>query len=566
MHAMRYFHTVRHLKPRQLWGQVWHRVRAKFENRARFPGRGAPAFPGCRWRPLGPFLPPGRQDNTAAQMQAGTMCFVNQTQEVGWPPAWNFQGPGKLWAYNLHYFEWLWAFGAPDEENGFAAARTLVRDWMEQYPIAPPRPGWDAYPISLRLMNWCAFFLNQHRAQTLSDAPFAQELWASIWLQAEWLSSHLEEHLLGNHLMENAAALALTGACFEGADARRWHNTGTALLREQLAEQMLADGLHFERSPMYHSRVLYLLLALHNTGDDQLQDSVKPWLAPALQALAHTTHPDGEIALLNDSAFGIYNPPGALADYARRLGLEVPAQEPGAWALPEAGYFGFREAEGNYILCDAGAIGPDYIPGHAHADTFSFELSLRGHRVLIDSGVHDYEWSEARRHCRSTAAHNTVEIDGADQSEVWGAFRVARRAYPRDVNWKPSAEGFSLTAWHDGYLRLPSKARHRRTFDYTSGGTLQVEDMVAAARPVTCRTRLHLHPDCACTLRGENGATVTFPAGQVQLQFHGPGQLEVLEGRYHPEFHTTFKNTVLCHTWTAGPGESKSGFTLEVEG
>ena len=68
-------------------------------------------------------------------------------------------------------------------------------------------------------------------------------------------------HLLGNHLLENGIALAFTGACFEGPDAARWLATGLGILREQLPEQILADGMHFERSPMYQIRLAHSVMA-----------------------------------------------------------------------------------------------------------------------------------------------------------------------------------------------------------------------------------------------------------------------------------------------------------------
>ena len=84
--------------------------------------------------------------------------------------------------------------------------------------------------------------------------------------------------------------------------------------------------------------------------------------------------------------------------------------------------FGARTADGHYLVCDAAPIGPDYLPGHAHGDLLSFELSLGGHRVFVDSGVESYEADELRRYCRSTRAHNTVELDGADiaPTVTWG--------------------------------------------------------------------------------------------------------------------------------------------------
>jgi hypothetical protein len=144
------------------------------------------------------------------------------------------------------------------------------------------------------------------------------------------------------------------------------------------------------------------------TGNEQLRQLVEQPLGRTVRAMDYLCHPDGGIGLLNGSAFGIYNEPDDLRSFCSGLPGMVPPLPPmleGCFALPDAGYYGWRDQEGNYIICDFGRIGPDYIPAHAHADMFNFELSLSGQRVIVDTGVHDYEISETRRYCRSTAAH-----------------------------------------------------------------------------------------------------------------------------------------------------------------
>jgi uncharacterized heparinase superfamily protein len=311
------------------------------------------------------------------------------------------------------------------------------------------------------------------------------------------------------------------------------------VLEAELAEQVLEDGGHVERSPMYQLRVAWLLLALRNAAGDELAPLLDAPLERLLGACLRLRHPDGGIALFNDSAFGVYPEPQALhAACAGVLGRPAPAAPaaPASFSLPRTGYFGAFGRGGDYIACDAGPIGPDYQPGHAHGDLLSFELSLGGRRVVTDSGVHGYEDDPLRVWCRSTRAHNTVEIDGESQCEFWSVFRVGRRARPRDVRFEPRADGFRLSAWHDGYQRLAGRPRHRRSFAWHERGVLLVKDEVTSARRVTARSRLHLHPACVVEALSGPAARIRHPGGVFQVRFAGSGELAVEPSTYCPEF------------------------------
>jgi len=465
----------------------------------------------------------------------------------------------KLWLYNLHYFEYIWALD-------YFQSKKLVLDWIENYPLQRKLVGWDPYPTSLRLINLCCVFFNKYRAQTEADTAFLHRLWSSIYIQAEWLTKHLETHLLGNHLFENGAALVFVGSCFAGEAAKRWYKKGKDILVNQISEQILADGTHFERSPMYHLRITYLLAILLDVSRSDLDDRVREPLSRMLKALEKLCHPDNEIALFNDSAFGIYNSPGEVIAYAKSLlGDGKTAQnfdQTGPFALPEAGYYGFRDQNGTYLVCDAAPIGPDYIPGHAHADMFSFELSLKGHRVIVDSGVHDYEVSRMRQYCRSTKAHNTIEIDGQDQCEMWAVFRVARRSRPYNVKWMPSEGGFLLSAWHDGYKRLKGRPVHYRNFNWNNSGQLTVEDTITASCTQSVTSRLHLHPNCEITELKDNTALVTYPAGKFKITFFGNGKFSVENSYYCPEFGVKIPNKALASSCSLP--KIKTGFRIET--
>lgn len=542
--ALQFVSTVVHLRREQITGQVRNRLRPLYERPQSFQSRYLLPFSECRWRPKGEFLPPGPQTQTAVELLEGRFSFLNSEVNVGWPPDWSRNDIPKLWLYNLHYLDYLWALS-------YEQARALVSDWINQYPLRQKQAGWEPYPTSLRLMNLCAVFFGKYQAEINNDVHFLNLLWESLHLQAQWLSEHLETHLLGNHLFENGAALAFVGSCFSGCKADGWFQLGKTILGREIPEQILDDGMHFERSPMYHCRIVYLLSMLYNTGHSALVDLVKEPIFRALNVMTQLTHPDGRIALLNDSAFSVYNAPNEIVAYIRSLLVgengRVGNDRMGPFALPDTGYYGFRDDEGTYIVCDAGTIGPDYIPGHAHADIFSFELSLKGHRVIVDSGVYDYEPGTMRSYCRSTKAHNTVEIADVDQCEMWSAFRVGRRGYPRDVEWVPSNDGFHLKGWHDGYMRLKGQPKHMRWFHWSESGTLIIEDQVVSSCIHNVVSRIHLHPDCRIECVSDHLVEIIYPAGRFDISFQGEGKLSVEKSMYYPEFGITYENQALTY-------------------
>lgn len=488
-----------------------------------------------RWNPDS--LPVSNRSCDPETVRAGNFTFLNRTERLGWPPRWDDAALPRLWLYNLHYFEFLWSLP-------YELGRELVLDWIARHPLARGRAGWEPYPTSLRLVAWCGWLFGRHRTRAEPDRELRALVWPSIWLQAEWLTRHVETHLRGNHLLENAAALAFCGACF-GGPGDAWFRRGLAWLDRELPEQILPDGVHFERSPMYHARVVYVLEMLRATRAPELSERVSAHLGRAREALAALCHPDGEIALLNDAAFGIAPRPGDL--------LDAPPPD-GVFALRDAGYYGAR-GSGHYVVCDAAPIGPDYQPGHAHGDLLSFELSLAGRRVVVDAGVHGYDGDPLRAWCRSTRAHNTVEIDGQDQCEFWSTFRVARRARPRDVVWTPEPNGFRLSAWHDGYQRLSGRPRHAREFRWYGDGVLLVRDRVTAARPVAAISRLHLHPESVVDELSQRRARIRHPGGVFSVTFDGEGELAIEASTWCPEFGRRLDARALAFTTRAAVAE-----------
>ena len=392
----------------------------------------------------------------------GIFTFLNRPVALGRPVDWLPEHESRLWIYNLHYFDYavgLARDGSPDRaDHAYSAFRDLASDWMRSCPCGT-RLAWDPYPLSLRVCNWI-------RAYTLfqpalgEDPEFSRALRRSLYQQTRFLANDLEYGHQGNHLLENARALVEAGLFFSNGRARQWLATGERILWTGIRRQFLTDGGHFERSPMYHQIMMKLYReAVHVlvAADRPIPEEVGTTMRAMETWLANVVHPDGDIALLNDAALGIA---GRTSDYIDRT-----SATDGLQALPDSGYFTFRDrARGSFLVMDCGLLRPDYQPGHGHCDALSFELSVAGQRMIVDSGVDDYygelEW---RQYYRSTRAHNTVVVDGEEQSELWDRFRVARRARPFDIVWKDDGPTLAcVAASHTGYRRLTPQVTHRR--------------------------------------------------------------------------------------------------------
>lgn len=535
--VMRFFRTLRHLRAGQIFHLVFHRLRPARRSSGPVNPRGA--MPHCQDIA---YDPPG---TAADDFRDGFLTLLNRSQAVGFPPDWCPAGVSRLWLYHLHYHEFI-------EGLEFEQARQIVLDWIGSHRPGSGRVGWEPYPLSLRLSVWCTTFLCTHRSRTLSDTRFRDLLWASLAEQADYLCARPERHLLGNHLLENGAALTLVGSMFDHPSARTWLAAGRCILKRELPEQILSDGGHCERSPMYQARVLNVLRLLETAGTAEVRSLVSPCTVRLASATAALTHPDGGIALLNDSALGVV--PTPLAPDGGPPG--------GPFALTDSGYYGARTGAGHYVVCDAGPLGPDYQPGHGHADLFSFELSLYGTRVIVDSGVATYERGSLRDYCRSTRAHNTVEIEGQDQAELWQAFRVGRRCRPEAVAWRQDGEGFELSGHHTGYRHLSGHPTHTRGFRWNPEGRLEIVDHIDARRPVKAVARLHLHPDCRIVSLDAEKCLLQFPGGAATVRWSGWTPVaSVAESLYCPEFGRTEANRCLELSAT---GAQTSG-TTQIE-
>lgn len=471
-----------------------------------------------------------------------TFRFLNDTRSLA-EHGWDDRRLERLWRYNLHYFDDLNATAAGERKEWH---RALIARWIAENPPGHGT-GWEPYPTSLRIVNWIKWLL-------AGNEPVSDML-DSLAVQVRWLARRIEWHLLGNHLFVNAKALVFAGTFFSGDEALRWHERGARILLRELPEQVLADGGHFERSPMYHALALEDVLDLVNLlrahGDDGTSALARA-LCARVPAMLHwlrcMSHPDGGIAFFNDAAEGVAPANAELETYASRLGFSAPYPPlEGVTHLAASGYV--RMARGAAVaILDCAPIGPGYLPGHAHADTLSFELSLNGRRLVVNGGTSCYGTSAQRVRERGTAWHSTVQVAGCDSSEVWSGFRVGRRARPGPV----TIGNFCVECSQDGYRFLAGSPRHHRRWSVDEDG-LRVEDWLTDRRH-TAVARFHLAP--GIDARSQDDArrhwVVEFRGSPIARCEIGVGSARVERSEHAPQFGTRIPIQTLAVQLDAG--------------
>jgi uncharacterized heparinase superfamily protein len=490
--------TVVHLRP----GQVVHRVRLRAQRAflRRFPEAG-------RWMFSGP-VP------AAAGWPDGFRCVDARTPER-WPgpqelaagkigllgvardlDGWDHADAPRLWRFHLHYWDWAWGLAAAQDRTAARAAfARLWRSWMAEVGF-DHADAWHPYPAALRAWSWCGL----HR-DLVAGSDIEPGFVAGLVTHAGFLRYHLERDVGGNHLVKGLKAIVGL-AVFLGD--QRLARLAALRLARQAARQVLADGGHFERAPAYHCQVLADLIDVTNLlrADGRVPpydltaavDRMRHWLGAVLT-------PDGQVPLLNDG----YPVERELTTALR------PGPEPRAplVVLRDTGLVR-ATADGWHLLADVGPPCPPSLPAHAHADTFGCLVHVDGAPLLVDTGTSTYEPGPVRQYERSTAAHSTLEVDGADSTEVWGAFRAGRRARVGGLAVGADSSGLVCEAAHDGFRRLPGHPRHRRRWTLTEAG-LHIDDLVSGRGRHEIVIRWQLA--CGSTIRLANGAALVIGPG-----------------------------------------------------
>jgi hypothetical protein len=383
------------------------------------------------------------------------------------------------------------------------------------------------------------------------DQEVIHLIYQEIYRQYQYIASHMERHLLGNHYFENIKALVLTSYLFgEDEKCRKYFH----LLKSELNEQILEDGMHFELSPMYHKIILEDLLRVR-TLEDVPNVICTATLEPLLEKMGNAmkTLEDGfnRTPLFNDAGDNVAKSKESLEHTITEV-FHISLKK--KMCLPEAGYYRL-ESDDIVVLFDGGNIGPEYMPGHGHCDCLSYEMTYQGMPFIVNAGTFQYQGNR-RSFYRSTRAHNTLQVEGQEQSEVWGEHRVAKRIKSVKCDYKGTAIQASCITYQ-GY-KLCREV-------YLENQTLRVQDSLGEKQGVNIVSYIHLAPGFTVEKKQRNIGIVRdncqfadITLQNVQADIIRQGELT----RYAPEFGLEQHGITIRLKWKED--RKQHGYTIEI--
>lgn len=480
------YHTVKYLKPIQLYYRLFYFFRKKLI-RKKVKDKIYAKFNPIVWKN-------GFNYENCYLDKDNIFVFLNISHVFSKKIDWNYNRFGKLWTYNLNYFDYL------NQENiSKEKGIILIKDYIKNDNFL--QDGKEPYPISLRGINWVKFLSENQVKDKIIDT--------SLYNHFYNLLDNLEFHLLGNHLLENAFSLLFGSFYFQ--DEKLYSKSKKILIKE-LNEQLLDDGGHFELSPMYHQIILFRvldciqLIKLNSWKNDDLLKLLKESSYKMLSWLDNMTFNNGDIPMVNDSAFQIAPSTKVLLDYGKSLGVNRKDIE-----LSDSGYRMFK-CQKYELLMDMGGVKASYQPGHVHSDTFNFVLYVNNQPFIVDTGTSTYEKNGRRQTERSTSSHNTITIGDYEQTEIWGGFRVARRS--KIVSFTENENEFSSS--HDGYNKIG--VIHNRNF-IANSDSIHIYDKLNKQDLHEQIAHFHLHPSIKNI--DVKKTSVFFKSLEIEMSFIG---------------------------------------------
>jgi hypothetical protein len=505
--------------------------------------------------------------------------------------------------------------GALVENEAYSQrARQILEGWLHDNPY-PKGLNWaSALESGLRLINWylAARFFGWHR----TSGPVERAWLDSIYRHSQFIWSNQSRYSsANNHLIGEMAGLYVAAAAWPCWPASAlWQRRSRAILEREISLQVHEDGVSREQSVGYQIFVLQLLIVAGLVGElhgDAYSCEYWSTVRRMIEFLRGIADASGSLPDFGDSDNGMalmLSPQARLRQFTDLIELEeafsIRDWKPStglsaaAWLLagfpiprnwpreqvqtrksfPKGGYFVLGDRYGSRkevsAVFDAGPLGYLSIAAHGHADCLSFTLSLAGEQVLIDPGTYcyhrDLEW---RNYFRSTAAHNTLRVDGRDQSEMGGPFMWLQRARPTVESWDLAGPRPHVRARHDGYARLPDPLVHTRELVIDlERSCIDVTDSLSCRGSHIVERFWHFAEECAVE-RCAAGVAIRLRGMNATLQCHDSTTVDILHGSYAPRAGWVSRRfgkvapttTVVFRGSVSGPTELRTSLRWQLD-
>lgn len=449
------FYTIKHLTPRQLCYQLLYKLTGISKSISKYSEYDQLNI---NIRSHLQFNVPFFEENV--NLHSKSFTLLNRTQQFNGEVNWDFQGFGKLWNYHLQYLNVI-----NDEQQDLELRKNHLKSCSEALLSGKLRA--EPYPVSLRLWNTAIFF-SRHGIQS-------NEVALAFKRQIAYLENHIEYHIDANHLLENLIVLYASTQWLSTPNNSERINSITKRFHRELKRQILHSGAHYELSGMYHLFLLERLKACQELiPDDQILNStiisMNKWFSSFLW-------PDDSWPNFGDSCGANQLSNLSLTSFKQGFANQVIATTKNNEVSTHFPYPYFKYSNNYYsVVIKIAAPMPSHQPGHSHADIGSFCLWSQGKEHIMDPGITTYEVNSQRLWERSTASHNTVCIDGKNQSDVWSAFRVGYRA---SISWH--IENESCLVLKCTYKGL----EHKRKF-YFRETSLSISDSIKGKHERAC--------------------------------------------------------------------------------
>lgn len=477
-------------------------------------------------------------------MSKGKVCLLNQVVDLNYAPSYT-KSLKPLIYNNVYYFEYGIALASKYLETKDKSYWELFKKCYQDYLDAHANVK-SSYTMALHIPN-VIIALGLFGEAVKQD--FREKIYCELYSQYLYLQKHQEKHLLANHYFEDLKALIIASYLFK-EDKRL--NGYLKAFKKQCEEQILEDGVHYELSLMYHKLILEDVMRIGMLMKQPDFPDCK-WITPLIQKMTDACYSlekgIGRTPLFNDAGDNVAKTCEQLCIAAENLfGIKSKLKD----AFEESGYY--KLYDGNKALIfDAGKIGVDYQPAHGHCDCLSFELAIDGKPLFVNSGTYEYQ-GDLRKYFRKTCAHNTVEINGHEQSQCWGGFRVGKRI--SQVH-RDRGDGYVEGGYRNYYGE-----EHQRTVSMKDS-VLEVVDTIKAQEGEPVKSYLHLAPDYVV-----EGDTIKDKVGNVigKVILRNCEQRVVSDGElcyYAPEFSDLKIGTCLVFMWKAD--NDKHGYKIDFK-